>query len=220
MKKYIYHIIISLIALSVMPSCSGDDPNDEAPLYDIVCLESINANGSVFTLTKPDNDDLITLTSRQTIDTRLVKTGDRLLIRYVPDDGVAYKSGEVTLKGYGTIVNGVLTTLPADEIIDWDKTPVYLLSCWRSGNYLNFHARLPYDEKPRSFTLAMEENPSDPTHPDLYLVHARETEVATFSRAYYASFDITALCSDTDVKGFTLHINNSNLNMDKIDFQL
>lgn len=217
MRKYLF-ILLILTALTSVTSCSDETPNDEAALYDIACLESMDNSGSVFTLCAPGSDDLITLKCPQKIDPNIVETGDRLLIRYVPADGIAYKSGGITLTGYSTIVNGTLSTLPDEELNEWDKTPVYLLSCWRSGRYLNIHARLPYDDRPRAFTLAMAENPSDPAFPDLYLVHAVETDVATFSRAYYASFDISALTTDPAVKGFTLHINNSNLNLPEIPF--
>jgi len=220
MKKYIY-LLVMLAALTLAQGCSDDgEPSSEAALYDIVCLAGDSDAGSVFTLGKPDSDDVITLTSRQRIDTELIPVGNRLLLMYVPVNGIAYQPGEITVKGYGTIVNGELAILSEDEIDGWDRTPVYLLSAWRSGNYLNIHARLPYDEKPRAFTLAMSESADGASYPDLYLVHALETDVTTFSRAYYASFDISGLLSDTRVKGFTLHINNSNLDLKEIKFEL
>lgn len=213
--------IIILLALIAAPACSSDDnPSDEAAIYDIVCLAADSAAGSVFTLSKPGSDDVITLTSSQRIDTKLIPVGNRMLLRYVPVSGVAYQSGPVTVSGYGTIVNGRLTHLPANAIEGWDATPVYLLSAWRSGNYLNIQARLPYDERPRAFTLAMPDTQSGNSYPDLYLVHAMEADVTTFSRAYYISFDITELVGDTQVDGFTLHVNNSNLDLKEIKFDL
>lgn len=220
MKNYITIAVVLLSAL-IMTSCSDDnDPSTEADIYDIVRLESTNDNGSVFTLSKPDSDDIITLTSPQRINTKSVPEGDRLLLRYVPDNGKAYTSGSVIVKGYGTIVNSTLVTRTAEEIEGWDKTPVYLLSCWRSGKFLNIYARLPYDNTPRAYSLAMEENPDNPAVPDLYLIHALETDVNTFSRAYYSSFDITELCDNPAIEGFTLHVNNSNLHLDEIEFAL
>lgn len=220
MKNYLTIAILLLSALFIT-SCSDDnDPSTEADIYDIVCLESSGDNGSVFTLSKPDSNDIITLTAPQRINTKLVPEGNRLLLRYVPEGGKAYTSGPVTVKGYGTIVNGKLNTCTPEELEGWDKTPVYLLSCWRSGNFLNIYARLPYDNTPRAYSLSMEENPANPTYPDLYLIHALETDVNTFSRAYYSSFDITELCANPDIEGFTLHVNNSNLHLDEIKFEL
>ncbi|MDE6317988.1 MAG: hypothetical protein K2L73_06275 [Muribaculaceae bacterium] len=215
MKKYIL-LIASM--LGVMCGCSDDsNPSDSAPLYDIVCLEADTPAGSVFTLTKPGNRAIVTLTAAQRIDTDVVRIGDRLLLMYVADSGVAYRSGSVTVKGYGTIVNGLLRE--TDDVPPaWDRDPVYLLSAWQSGHYLNIHARLPYDENPRDFTLAMPAVQTDPSCPDIYLVHALEADVTTFSRAYYASFDISRIVDDHAITGFTLHVNNSNLSIDEIKF--
>lgn len=204
--------------LGVMSGCSDDDnPSDSAVLYDIVCLEADSPAGSVFTLTKPGSSEIVTLTTTQRINTEVVGVGDRLLLMYVADNGVAYTSGSVTVMGYGTIVNGVLTETAELPAI-WDRDPVYLLSAWLSGPYLNIHARLPYDENPRNFTLAMPAEQADPSCPDIYLVHALEVDVTTFSRAYYASFDISRIVDDPAIKGFTLHVNNSNLSLDEIKF--
>ena len=215
MKKYFSVIVILLLSLT---SCSDDNPSDSAVLFDIVCLEEDSENGSVFTLCRPGNDEVITLTTPQRLDTRVVAAGDRFLLMYVPESGEAYRSGAVTAKGYGKIVNGELTVTEGNEIEGWDREAVYLLSAWRAGKYLNMHVRLPYQQGPRDFTLAMPEIQADSSYPDIYLVNASETDVATFSRAYYASFDISALINDPQVEGFTLHLNNSNLNLDEIRF--
>lgn len=200
-------------------ACSDDgDPSDTAVLYDIVCLQEDTDAGSVFTLCKPGSDDVITLTAPQRLNTRAVPVGNRCLLMYVPDGGAAYQSGAITVRGYGTIVNGELSTTEDTEPAGWNRDPVYLLSAWRAGRYLNIHARLPYDENPRDFALVMPETQSDRSYPDIYLVHALSADVTTFSRAYYASFDISRFIDDPGVNGFTLHLNNSNLHLDKIRF--
>lgn len=215
MKKYLSLIIVMLLSLT---SCSDDNPSNSAVLYDIVCLEDDSDTGSVFTLCKPGSDELITLTARQRLDTRIVAPGDRLLLMYVSQSGEAYRSGEITAKGYGKIVNGELNVTDGEEIADLEREPIYLLSAWRAGKYLNVHVRLPYQEGPRDLTLAMPATQTSSNCPDIYLVNASETDVATFSRAYYASFDISQLVNDPHVEGFTLHLNNSNLNLDEIRF--
>lgn len=215
MKKY---ISLLFVMLTLLGACSDDgNPSDSAVLYDVVRLEAVTPQGSVFTLAKPGSADIVTLTTPQRLTSDAISTGDRLLLMYIPDSGEAYRSGSVTVKGYGAIVNGTL--MAADDVPEgWDRDPVYLLSAWLSGPYLNLHARLPYDENPRAFTLAIPAGQADPTCPDIYLVHALEADITTFSRAYYASFDISALMDDPLVTGFTLHLNNSNLRLDEIKF--
>lgn len=210
-----------LSILTFLCSCSDDTPSDSAALYDIVKLESQSSSGAVFTLCKPGSDEEIRLTAAGVnLNTEIVAVGERCLLIYIPADGQAYKSGAINARGYQRIVNGTLQTVADSDITGWDRDPVYLLSAWRMGNYLNLHLRLPYDDNPRKFTLAMSENSTNPTCPDLYLIHALAADVATFSRAYYASFDISALIADPAITGFTLHINNSNLNLDAIKFEI
>lgn len=216
MTKYPYMLILLMAGLA---SCSDDEnPSNEAVIYDIVCLEETSESGSVFTLSKPSSDDTVTLTATQQIDSRYVATGERLLLKYVPESGVAYQSGKVTVKGYGVIVNGELTATEGDAPEGWDKDPVYLLSAWRAGRYLNMHVKLPYDENPRDFKLVIPSNQVDERYPDVYLVHALDADVTTFSRAYYASFDVAMLIDNPDIDGFTLHVNNSNLSLDALRF--
>lgn len=218
MKKILFLITI-LPAMMSLTACSDDDnPSDSIELYDIVRLESVTEKGSVFTLCKPASDDEITLVAPQIVNTKLVAEGERLLIMYVPDSREAYRSGSVTLKGYGTIINGELKHGDDEDIDGWESDPVYLLSAWRSGKYLNIHARLQYGVKPQNFNLVMPDEQSGGKYPDLYLVYSRDADVTTFSRAYYASYDISELVEDSDVEGFTLHLNNSNLKLDEIKF--
>ena len=150
MTKYFYIMILILVGLA---SCEDENPSDEAVLFDIVCLEKASNTGSIFSVAKPGSDEEIMLTASQQIDSRYVKPGDRLLLKYVPMSGIAYKSGAISIKGYGQIINGTLDTTEESVPDGWNQDPVYLLSAWRAGRFLNIHVQLPYDENPR-FRLA------------------------------------------------------------------
>lgn len=216
---------MAIAAASLLGSCAGDtdNPSSEAVCYDIACLKSQDSKtGAVYTLQLPQAAAPVNYYTKQLIDTSRIHVGDRLLIAYVPA-GKPYESGNISLRGYATITNAKLLRGSAKDIAGYDSDPVYLLSAWLSGPYLNVKARLPYDESPRHYavavdTVAMESNPS---HPDLYLIHTLNEATdpgATFPRAYYASFDLTSLLSDPAVEGFTLHLNNSNLPTNALHF--
>lgn len=215
MTKYLYIMILLMVGLA---SCDDENPSDEAVLFDIVCLEKASNTGSIFSLAKPGSDEEIMLTASQQLDSRYVKPGDRLLLKYVPMSGIAYKSGAISIIGYGQIINGELDSTEESVPDGWNQDPVYLLSAWRAGRYLNLHIKLPYDENPRDFRLVMPKEQVDTQYPDIYLVHALEADVTTFSRAYYASFDVAMLIDNPQIKGFTLHLNNSNLTLDALRF--
>lgn len=204
--------ILIALAIAALAGCSDEDPTEEIILYDIVKLEQQTSDGSVFTLQKPLAQTTVTLTtSHPVIDTDIVAIGDRLLLAYIPASSEAYTSSAITAKGYSKITNATLAAENISDLKDFDTEPVYLLSVWRSGDYLNFHIRLPYDTNPRVFSLVADTGSPDPSSPDLYLIHGREEITPTFDRAYYASFDISTLTTDPGVTSFTLHLNNSNL---------
>lgn len=214
-------LLPALVAILIVTGCSDDDPTDRIILYDVVKLEQQTDKISVFTLQKPLADHPVTLTSpRPVIDTDIITVGERLLLAYIPATSEAYTDSQITVTGYSQITNGVLTFEKINDIKDLDTEPVYLLSVWRSGDCLNFHIRLPFDNKPRTFTLAADTDSADPSSPDLYLIHGRETIFPTFDRAYYASFDISALTDDPGISSFTLHLNNSNLPENTFRFDL
>lgn len=223
----LYKSIISLCMMSstfaVATSCADNpDPSSEMVLYDIVKLESQDESGAVFSLQKPLAEQAVVYTTGQRIDTKSFPVGNRLLIAYVTDSGEAYKSGKITLKGVAQITNSSLKNVDPKDIQNWADDAVWLMSAWRSGNYLNIHARLPYNESPRHFGVACDTVGGDPTWPDVYLIHSLgdNAPTATFDRAYYASFDISSLTTSDAVRGFTLHLNNSNLRLDAIPFSL
>ncbi len=216
-------ICLTAAILLAPTSCADNgDPSSEIVSYDIVRLESQTEAGAVFSLQKPLATQPVTYTTAHRINTDAFPIGNRLLIAYVPVSGVAYTSGEISLRGVAQITNSTLQNVDPADIPYWADDAVWLLSAWRSGNYLNIHARLPYGESPRQFGVACDTVGGDPSWPDLYLVHSLSDEApaATFDRAYYASFDISPLTTSATVRGFTLHLNNSNLRLDAIPFTL
>ncbi len=224
MKQLLSLILLATLALLTGCSTDSGEPTDEIVSYDIVCLKSQDSKaGGVYTLQLPLASSPVTYYAKQLIDTTRIHVGDRLLIAYIAA-GKPYESGNITLRGYSPITNSKLLLGSATDIEGYDRDPVYLLSAWLSGPYLNVKARLPYDESPRRYGVAVDTVAlkARPACPELYLIHSLDEATdpgATFPRAYYASFDLTALLSDPRVETVTLHLNNSNLPDDIIVFE-
>jgi len=216
--------ILLLLAgiVTVITACgdNDDEPTTRATAYDIVCLAEVSENGSVYTLTKPLSDELITYRSREIIDTRRIKTGTRFMLAYLPPDGTPYVSGVITPLGYSLINNDTLRYGYIAKIPEWNRDPVYMLSNWMSQDYLNIRARLPYDTRARTLSVMVDSLTLGEEYPDCYLVHRLETPVNTFERSYYLSFDMSALRKLERCRGFNLLLNNSNLTTDRYRFEL
>lgn len=209
-----------------MTSCGSDGDAVSTPVsYDIVQLKSQTAEeGSVFSLYLPGSTEEIVYTdNRAVIDTSKVAIGERLLLGYVPG-GAPYVSGKVETRGYSLIQNGLLLVSMdgVDESMpDWRRDGIYLYSIWRSGDFINVHARFTYSEKPRSLSLVVdkEDVAARNPHPTLRLVYRMDVPDENFEREGYSSFDISALWNCGWITGVTVELANTNLEIDKFSFE-
>lgn len=220
--KHLLHVILTIILTAAITSCrdTSDPGAVDVTAYDIVCLRATGDDGSTFTLTLPDDDELITYTARQRIDTARVKPGERLLLAYLPAGNTPYKSGEITVKGYGQVYNDRLRIGHIADMDGWDRDPVYLLSAWMSENYLNLRARLTYDTEPRTLMVMIDSVTIDRERPVCYLVHRMAKPTVNFDRNTYVSIDMSALRRLDYCRGFELRLNDSNMPARSITFDL
>lgn len=206
-------LLPGLCALLTLVSCGEDgvDGPVAMELTDIVTFEGLEGSTGVFTFRKVDDTPVIRLTAAG-FEPAGVPVGSRMMLRYVPLSGETYASGAVTVTGQAYITQSQIGLEWAPEYDAWDSSPVYVYSIWRSGQYINMHVRLPYVVNPRLFGLVADPSTLDAARPDVYLVHILpEDAVLTFTREYYASFDLSPLWNEQAVSGITLHVANSNL---------
>jgi hypothetical protein len=168
----------------------------------------------VFTFRRSGDSPLITLTgvASQTLD---IESGTRVLLRYQPENGEAYTSGPVAVK---YVLNINQDVLRQGDITGWDADPLYLLSMWRSGEYINMEAEVVYSETSRRFALVADESTLNDANPQLYLVHDTKNAPDNFSRRIYASWNVAALWNRTGCRSITIHVNDSNRGLSTITF--
>lgn len=211
------HTILLLLTLLMLvaTSCRDNEPGDPNRLDAAWTLATFTGNldgHATFEFRKDGDSPLITLTAQGEVTlTDDLQPGARVYIAYVPQSGDPFASGTIRLLTLSTITSSAATVADAATLSGWDATPVYLLTAWRSGEYLNVYCRLPYDKTPRRFGILIDETTLSSPRPQLYLCHEMPAEVNTFMRSYYASFDISSLLTTPGIQALDLHINNSNL---------
>lgn len=205
--------ILTLSAATMLCACSDDDYNDRIMLSDLVSIQASDAStGTTFTFQRYDDSPVITLVDpKLNIQEELV--GHRALLYYYPENGQAYESGNISTTGLN-IVNSDTAVVRPIARYDWNASPVYLNSIWRSGKYLNFRMRLDYSDKPRHFGLVVDSLTLTDPEPQLYLVHNLNGAPENFLRECYASFDISKIWQQPTCESITVHIKDSNLNND------
>lgn len=214
-------MLIVILGMS-LSSCRDDDGVDgpvSMQLWDIVTYEGRNSNnsGSVFTFRQVDDSPLVTLTSDITL--KEIEQGQRLMIRYIPENGKAYTSDRISLLSASKINDGKAETEWKSDYDIWNRDKVYLYSTWRTGSYINFHLRLTYSKEPRMFNIVLDPKTKDSETPEFYLVHIMAQETDNHDRAYFASFDIDEIWNAPTTKAVKIHVANTNLNKEIFTFQ-
>lgn len=213
MTRFLSFIIPLLLAsVSVCTTACREDGEDGPVKMTFTDMATFLGNGThgsgaSFSIRQDGDSPEVILTSE--ISLANTDAGTRMLIMYANEDNLPYASGPVELLGASRVTQGPLKP-ELDPL--WDTTPVYLLSVWRTDTWLNFRVRLPYSTEPRVFSLMADQTTLGSEWPEVYLAHIMDPgETLGHDRGYYASFDISSVWLDENVKGIILHVNNSNL---------
>ena len=199
-------------------ACGDDnDYSERAMLSDIVTIaETSGPDGAVFTFQRYDDSPEIRLVDPSLSLDDEVK-GLRALLRYYPESGEPYTSGNIKARALSVINNDTTLIRPVAKY-NWNATPVYLHSVWRSGEYLNLHVRVVYSDKPRHFNLLVDSLTLTEPVPQVYLVHDKLDAPDNFLMETYASFDISNVWSLPTCEAIEVHINDSNLKKEVYTF--
>lgn len=211
MKGKIFILMMALLTMT-FTSCKDEDEPGTIPsdaMLDMATFVSQDGNGSTFTLQKDGDSPVVTLTARQRLDTDLFTIGNRLLIYYVPESGVAYQSGPAVLYAARQVINGKALTGNSKDYPGWSTEATNLQSIWRTGKYLNIHSLAYYKVNPKRFVLVADETTIDDEYPDLYLIFYSDDQVDGDLNTLYASFDISGVWDSDTCKGVRVHLANS-----------
>lgn len=204
MKRTLFTSLIAACTAMLLPSCNSSESTGTDSVdtqYDIVTYAALSKNGSSFTVQKDDNSTPVTLTTTQSLDTTYVKVGERVLIAYTLPDGVsAYTSSSITLVGYKPIINDVLTTGSYDSTGDYQT----IYAAWPTGNYLNIHADASFANEPKKYSLELDQLTANNEYPTVYLNFKTDRDDQASTNSIYASFDISELRANSNVRGITL----------------
>lgn len=223
MMKHLAKLTAGLLLTILVGACDAGGGVDGEVLMAYTDIATFRGNtapggGAEFGVRKEGDSPEATLYASRRIGDEGLEAGTRMLIRYTTPSNEPYTSGEIELRGAARITQTPVE-LETDLPEGWNTTPVYLVTAWRTGEYVNLHLRLPYSAEPRVFGLMADPTTLASAWPDVYLVHIMEGDAgATYERRYYASFDLSPVWDRPGVEGIRLHVNNSNLDTDTFTF--
>ena len=213
----------TLLLATAATSCRDTDGPyaESAVLTDIAEILEPSGGAARFAVqATEDGEPAIIYVNGLTVNASEFPVGDRALLSYhYPDPTTpAYTSGRVEFDGLGTINNDKLRVDDLENHLDWNATPIYLMSIWRTGGYINISSRLTYSTKKRKFMLLVDKATVDDEVPELYLIHDILDAPDNFTRRNYASFDISALWSRESCHGVRIHIATTNMKQEIYSF--
>ena len=216
-------LLASLLTITMSTSCRDTDGPfaQSAVLTDIaVILEPSDGAARFAVQSSADGEPAIIHIDGLSVNNSEFSVGDRALLSYhYPDPTTpAYSSGRVEFDGIGRINNDVLRVDPLSRHPNWNATPIYLMSIWRTRHYINISSRLTYSTKSRKFLVFVDESTVDNEIPELYLIHDINGAPDNFTRRNYASFDIAALWNRESCHGVNIHIATTNLKQETFQF--
>lgn len=209
-------MLISAIALLGLMlstvSCGDDEPKGSLPndgWYDIVTLKSASESGSVFTMQKHDDSDVITYTSRYVPRDTAIHIGDRLIIMYLrADDAPAYTSGPIDLYGYRRLDNSPQHALTDPQFVigQWTSEPIEVQTLTRSGSYIDMQARLSCHkaEGVKQWQLILDPATRDDAFPQLYIRYSAKSPGENYTKGY-ASWDISSVLDAPGCSGVIIN---------------
>lgn len=215
MKKIAYYLL-SLIVI-VLTSCNDDGNNGYTPnpfpentVADIVTFTGISSNTATFQLQEINDSKIVTLTaSGVTIDENTFTKGTRIMLYYVPQNGIRYADDDITVYGYGYIHNAKPVVGDIADYPLWNDAQIYIFEMWRSGSYLNIYSVMQFDRDPQ-FKVIADAATVNNDFPDIYLTYSNEVNINATDQNFNASIDISQIWDLATCKGINIHLNNSN----------
>jgi len=163
-------------------------------MADIVVFDSQDDQGSNFSLSLPQSDDVIRLSAGVKFNDSGIEPGDCVYIRYVPVGHPAYTSGIIELYDIRPINNLKVEVGDDDSSFDgFSDDPISVTSAWPMLSHLILYTALPYSSEKRTLKLIIDKQTLDSEEPVAYLYHRLNGKQDNFYRNYYLAFNLSEL---------------------------
>lgn len=208
-KQFTLSLMACAALTAALASCTN--PEDDSPqVYtDIVSFVSQTSEGSSFTLRKAGDSPLVTLTSTTRLRPEDFKTGTRIVLQYIPENGKQYESGPVRLYQAMNVQGSEVAQGTAESTDNWRSDGLRILSVDRTGEFVNVYAQGLYSFKPE-FTLYIDSSTLADEYPAVHLVYKDDNPLQSSTHIVYGSFDISEVWNLPGCKG--VHFYSADLN--------
>lgn len=167
-------------------SCNDDNKGPQVPtntIYNVVTLASRTDKGVTFTYQANYDKPVYTyVASGYQLNEKKFDVGCRLLLAYVPQNGDALASGDITVWGVSPIFNGKLTYGNQEAYKNWGITELGVSALWMTEGWLNINAKFPTQGAPTNFQLVCDQATANGPDADVYMIFTPERPTWPCSR--------------------------------------
>lgn len=190
------------------------DDTFETQVVDIVTYTGLDTdNHATFRLDGRDDDPAVTLYSTVGAPDK-VKENERLLLTY----SIAHRAGDnsywnIDAVGYSRVINDSIR-VNANPLDTYQMRPIRLISAWRTGEFINLHAKAEATSKSRLIYMMIDNDTKYNDTVQAYLVHdlLNTPSDSIFQwREFYMSINVAALKSpNAPCQVLRLNLNDEN----------
>lgn len=179
-------------AALLLAACSDDDPTP-TPMQALEIVTVLRPESpALLEMQRTDCSPKVTLEAPVSLPEGIAKD-DRILIRYsAATADTAQRPVPIRLLGYSRIVGGEVRARTTYDISRLPAAQMKVVSCWRTGDYLNLQLLMRYDGTPRSFMLTADAATLEADTLRCYLYNTGQPVGENYVESRtYASFDIS-----------------------------
>ncbi len=202
-KSELYAIILAMCM--IMLSCKEDTepyPTKYWAVDLVTFIRNDDRNGISVELQRTDKAEKYRMNAPQYIDT-IIPRGRRVLVSYEAElADTSKRPMPILLTGMSLIPFDTIRPMPIEEIGRLHKPQINVLSCWKSGKFVNFQVELQSDGNERSFSIVADASTISSSRLDCYLYNTGEP----VGENYIDSRDYGSFFAGEVINGFSTEI--------------
>lgn len=201
--------IATACALALLLSCSDEPAKGYGDSLETFATYEGELDDGTAKLTFQVRDDLpvqtLSTTGKWNLET---DEGERVFIRYTITEQLGEHEFRARIDDAINVISDVVRSASLEKIGTFSSTPVNVTSLWRSGDYMNLNAWVPYTGERFRLLLVADESTLDNEETDVWLIYDRMGKEATFERKAYASFNIRNLWQRATCRVLRVHVDD------------
>ncbi len=207
MKRLLQRLCL-LASLLLLAGCGDDEVVDYGDFIEVFATYMGEVEGRPELQYQAHDDSPMLTLHCDRLGVEDAKKGDRLFVRYTVLSRISDTEMNVRIDGATSVISDVVRQASAENLAKFNSTEIDVTSIWRTGNYLNVYAWVPYVGSKFTLQLIVDEAMLDDADIHARLIYDVLGQTPTFERKCLASFDMTNLWQRSTLQTLTIDVDD------------